>query len=85
VCALCPGPVITEFHEVAKRPGNQARIGSKFLIVPVDQVVRDALAGLEADRPIVIPGVGMKVAMLVSRLTPMPALRLLFRLVPMRG
>jgi len=85
VCALCPGPVLTEFQEVARRPGAQAKIGAKFLVVSVEGVARDALAALEADRPIVIPGLGMKFAMLVSRLMPMPVLRLLYRLVPMRG
>jgi len=85
VCALCPGPVQTEFQEVARRQGVQPRLGPKFVVVPVEQVVRDALAALEADRPLVIPGFAMKFVMFVSRALPMPALRLLFRLVPMRG
>ena len=34
---------------------------------------------LEADRPIVIPGFAMKLAMLLARLTPMPLLRSLLR------
>jgi short-subunit dehydrogenase len=85
VCALCPGPVVTEFQQVAKREGVSPEIGPKFLVVPVEQVVRDALAAFEADRPIVIPGLGMKFAMFVSRVMPMPVLRLLFRFVPMRG
>jgi uncharacterized protein len=85
VCALCPGPVLTEFQEVARRPGAQAKIGAKFLVVSVERVVRDALAALEADRPIVIPGLGMKFAMLVSRVMPMPVLRLLYGFVPIRG
>ncbi len=85
VCALCPGPVQTEFQEVARRQGIQSRLGPKFVVVPVEQVVRDALAALEADRPLVIPGFAMKFVMFVSRALPMPALRLLFRLVPMRG
>src|SRR5881296_3675310 len=58
VCALCPGPVQTEFQEVAKRQGVQPKLGPKFIVVPVEQVVRDALAALETDRPIVIPGLG---------------------------
>jgi short-subunit dehydrogenase len=77
VCALCPGPVHTEFQEVAKRQGTQPNLGSKFFCVPLKQVVRDALAALESDRPLVIPGFAMKFAMFVSRLTPMPVLRLL--------
>ncbi len=75
VCTLCPGPVHTEFQEVAKRPGEQPEGGPGFVHVPVEQVVRDALAALEADRPLVIPGFAMKVGMLLVRLTPMPILR----------
>jgi short-subunit dehydrogenase len=75
VCALCPGPVHTEFQEVAKRPGGQRGDGQEFVHVPVEQVVRDALAALEADRPLVIPGLPMKIGMFLVRLTPMPILR----------
>src|SRR5213592_3482451 len=75
VCALCPGPVHTEFQQVAKRGGARPNIGPTFLVVTVEQVVRDALAALEADRPLVIPGFAMKVGMLLVRLTPMPILR----------
>jgi uncharacterized protein len=79
VCALCPGPVVTEFQQVAKRDGAQPNIGPKFLIVPVEQVVRNALAALEADRPLVVPGFAMKLLMLLARLMPMPVLRLAAR------
>jgi uncharacterized protein len=75
VCALCPGPVHTEFQEVAKRPGGQRQDGPEFVYVSVEQVVRDALTGLEADRPLVIPGLAMKIIMLLVRITPMPILR----------
>jgi len=74
--------VHTEFQEVASRPGARPKSGSKLFFVSVEQVVREALAALEADRPLVIPGFAMKFAMLVSRLMPMPLLRLLFRVVP---
>src|SRR5438045_155812 len=60
VCALCPGPVVTEFQQVAKRKGVQPDIGPKFIVITVEQVVRDALAALESDRPLVIPGFAMK-------------------------
>ena len=85
VCALCPGPVQTEFQEVARRQGVQPRLGPKFVVVPVEQVVRDALAALESDQALVIPGFAMKFVMFLSRLMPMPLLRLAFRLVPARG
>ena len=80
VCAVCPGPVVTEFHQVARRENAQAELGPKFLVVPVEQVVRDALAALEADRPLVVPGFAMKILMLVARVTPMPVIRLVARL-----
>ena len=82
VCALCPGPVVTEFQQVAKREGVQPNIGPRFLVVTVEQVVRDALAALEADRPLVIPGFAMKLLMLVARLVPMPVLRWVARMSP---
>ena len=82
VCALCPGPVVTEFQQVAKREGVQPDIGPKFLVVTVEQVVRDALAALEADRPLVIPGFAMKLLMFIARLMPMPVLRWVARMSP---
>jgi uncharacterized protein len=85
VSALCPGPVHTEFQEVAKRPGAQPDTGPEFVFVPVDEVVRDALATLEADRPLVVPGLSMKLGMFLVRVTPLPILRLLTQLAPKRG
>ena len=87
VCTLCPGPVRTEFQEVASRPGRDVKPGPgpDFLQVSVAEVVREALASLGTDRPLVIPGFGMKIVMLLGRLAPMSLLRLLFRLVPTRG
>jgi short-subunit dehydrogenase len=84
VTALCPGPVDTEFQEVASRPGRKVKPGPgpEFLQVTVEQVVRDALGALEADRPLVIPGFAMKLVMFLVRLMPMPVLRFLFRLSP---
>src|SRR5437016_9288008 len=49
VCAVCPGPVQTEFQEVAKRPGAQPEMGSRVFFVSVKQVVRAALTAFEAD------------------------------------
>src|SRR5258707_718649 len=82
VCALCPGPVVTEFQQVAKREGMKPDIGPQFIVVTVEQVVRDALAALEADRPLIIPGFAMKLLMLLARLMPMPVLRWVARMSP---
>jgi short-subunit dehydrogenase len=81
VTALCPGPVHTEFNEVARRASSRKeRSGPAFTCVAVEQVVREALDALEHDRPIVIPSFVMKLGMLFVRLTPMPILRLVSRL-----
>src|ERR1043166_3137053 len=82
VCAVCPGPVRIEFQKVAKRPGGRPEMGSRILVVTVEQVVRDALAALEADRPLIIPGFAMKLLMLLARLMPMPILRWVARMSP---
>jgi short-subunit dehydrogenase len=84
VCTLCPGPVVTEFQQVAKREGVQPDIGPRFLVVTVEQVVRDGLAALEANRPLVIPGFAMKLLMLLARLMPLPVLRWVARMSPRR-
>src|SRR5947208_9013170 len=85
VCAVCPGPVNTEFQDVASRTGVQPGRGSKIFFVSTRRVVRAGLAALEADRPLVIPEFAMKFAMLVTRLMPMPVVRLILRLSPGRG
>ena len=85
VTALCPGPVHTEFNDVAQRPGGERDHSPEFVYVPVKQVVRDALAAVEADRPLVIPGFLIKVGMFLVRLTPMSILRWASRFSAKRG
>jgi short-subunit dehydrogenase len=84
VTALCPGPVRTEFQSVAQRPGGEPEYGPDFVHVSPERVVRDALAAVEADRPLIIPGVMMRIGMCLVRLTPMSILRLAWRLSPKR-
>src|SRR5260370_7884697 len=76
VTALCPGPVHTEFGDVAKRPGGEPERGPEFVYVSVEKTVRDALAAVEADKPIVIPGLAMKLGIVLVLITPMRVLRL---------
>jgi uncharacterized protein len=80
VTALCPGPVHTEFGDVAKRPGGEPERGPEFVYVSVEKTARDALAAVESDRPVVIPGFAMKLGMLLVRITPMSILRMAWRL-----
>jgi len=75
VTSLCPGPVHTEFTQVAQRAAERAITGPEFSYVPVEDVVSAALTALERDRPLVIPGFLMKLVMFIVRLTPMPLLR----------
>lgn len=85
VSALCPGPVRTEFKEVAQRNSSGAGpTEPEFVYVPAEQVVAEALRGIERNQPIVIPGLLMKLGMLVVRLTPMPVLRLASRVIGKR-
>jgi short-subunit dehydrogenase len=80
VSALCPGPVHTEFTEVAQNGRPNHYPGPEWVHVPAEQVVRIGLAAIERDQPAVIPGAVMKIAMFVTRLTPMPLFRMLWRL-----
>jgi uncharacterized protein len=75
VCTLCPGPLHTEFQEIAKRPEGPPETGPEFVYVALQRVVREALRAMEADRPLVVPGCAMKLGMFLVRLTPMPILR----------
>ena len=85
VSALCPGPVHTEFGDVAKRPGGQPERGPEFVYISVEKTARDALAAVTTDRPLIIPGLAMKLGMFLVRITPMSMLRLAWRLGAKRG
>ncbi len=75
VTALCPGPVRTEFSRVAHRDEGAGELGADLFHVPVDQVARAALRAVEREKPLVIPGVRMRLGMTLARLMPLSALR----------
>ena len=76
VTALCPGPVATEFGQVAQRPSGKRELSSPgFMQVAVEDVARAGLSAVERGQPVVVPGLVMKIAMFLVRLTPMPILR----------
>jgi uncharacterized protein len=79
VSALCPGPVHTEFSDVAHRAGVDHFPAPEFVHVRVEKVVRAGLAAVRRDQPIAIPGAAMKLAMFFTRTTPMPILRIASR------
>ena len=80
VTALCPGPIHTEFSDVARRSAQSpGLVGPEITYVGVEQVVREALRAVEGDRPVVIPGFVMKLGMFFVRLMPMPLIRMTAR------
>src|SRR6476620_4870235 len=81
VTALCPGPVDTEFAEVANRTSRREKPRSGLMHVPVEKVARDGLSAIEQDKALIIPGVAMKIVMAITRGLPMSALRVALRFI----
>ena len=79
VCALCPGPVHTEFMAVAAQGQSRSENAPEFVHVPVEKVVRAGLNGIERDKALVIPGTIMKIGMALARLSPIALMRLGWR------
>jgi short-subunit dehydrogenase len=74
VTALCPGPVRTDFWEianwqVASGKSFERALPSPALISP-EQAARAGVEGLASGRRVVIPGLPMRAAMEASRLLP---------------
>jgi short-subunit dehydrogenase len=69
VTALCPGPVETEFTEVAefKRPASET---PSFVWSSAEDVARAGLQGLEKGKRVVIPGIGNRAAAAMGHYTP---------------
>jgi short-subunit dehydrogenase len=75
ITALCPGPVKTEFAESAGFVKEEAESSlPKFMWLPAAEVARIALAGMEQDRAVVIPGFANRVAAQFGRNMPPQAL-----------
>jgi short-subunit dehydrogenase len=71
VTALCPGPTVTEFFDVAGAGNSRlARMGAD-----AQSVVRAGLKGLERNRAIVVPGVANRIGAQANRILPRAAMR----------
>jgi hypothetical protein len=82
VLALCPGPVETEFGQVASRPTGKRRFAPPaFLCVSKERVVRETLEALARGRGRLIPGLPVRISMLLAESTPRWILRLVFNLM----
>jgi short-subunit dehydrogenase len=69
VTALCPGPVKTEFQEVAEAEDFAGKLPKPLWVSP-EAVADQALSGLERGARVVTPGVGNRVTGALSRATP---------------
>jgi short-subunit dehydrogenase len=80
VTAVCPGPVDTEFFDLAERKGSpHPLVAPAILKVPANEVARQALAAAAKDRPRVIPGRFLAFVMNITSAMPMLVLRLATR------
>ncbi len=82
VNALCPGPVETEFGEVASRPTGKRKFAAPaFLAVDKAEVVRQTLNALSRGQGRIIPGLMVRFPMLLAESTPRWILRIVFNLL----
>ena len=63
VSVLCPGPVDTEFNDVA---------GCSFAVkaISVEECAEQALKGLFSRKTVIVPGANMKLSSAISRIAP---------------
>jgi uncharacterized protein len=69
VTAVCPGPVRTEFMEVAGSPGVEDRTPGIFWMAAED-IARQAVDGAEHDKRVVVPGTLNRAGALVGQHSP---------------
>lgn len=74
---VCPGPVDTEFEDVAGNPFG--RSPPAVLVETPAAVARAAIAGFRRDRALIVPGFAMKLVMAIGRLTPRWVFRIVYR------
>jgi uncharacterized protein len=86
VMSLCPGPVKTEFGDVARREGASRGMPPtrKFFYVSKQRVVAEALSGLEKGRARVLPGTQIVIAGWIIGSLPLFFMRLIMRSRPRR-
>jgi short-subunit dehydrogenase len=79
VLALCPGPVVTEFGAVAARENSRRKFAPPAaLCVHKSDVVRETLQALARGKGRFIPGLLVRIPMLLAESTPRWLLRFIF-------
>jgi len=81
VTTLCPGPVDTEFAEVANRELRGEKPRSGLMHVAVEKVAQAGLSAIEQDKALIIPGFAMKIVMAITRGLPLSAIRVALRFI----
>jgi short-subunit dehydrogenase len=67
VCALCPGPVATEFFEQAGKADVNL---PSFLLRTPERVAREGYEGLMAGHRVVVPGTPNRILTMLARVLP---------------
>ncbi len=81
VLALCPGPVETEFGQVASRENSKRKFAPpEFLCLSKTEVVRQTLNALRRGQARLVPGLLVRLPILLAESTPRWILRRVFDL-----
>ena len=70
VTQVCPGPVDSEFDQLAGTVGGMAGGPPQFLRISAAQCAKDAIAGFERGAALVFPGRAYRIAMMMAPLLP---------------
>lgn len=68
VTQVCPGPVLTEFHELTENTTGMRP--PSFVAISADECAAQALAGFERGRALVVPGFTIRNLMRLHAVTP---------------
>ena len=70
VTTLCPGPVATEFIEVAQFKRTQDEMGPSFIWATPADIAREAIEGAERGKRVVLPNLALRAIAYASRVSP---------------
>ncbi len=85
VLAVCPGPIKTGFGDTARRHLDSKLPVKEAFYIPAEQVVRDSLRALHADRARIYPGFKIATAAALIALLPLAAVRVIMSARPRRS
>jgi short-subunit dehydrogenase len=80
VSQACPGPVRTEFQEVAAPDFSGQKIPS-FIEISAERCARDVLRGFSKGRALILPGLPIRFALALGAVTPRWLKRWVYRIV----